>query len=277
MRCLGVLDRWVRAGGRVELWGTVEIDFVRRRAERAGVPIVEALNPDVSVLIVDVYDGIERAALGQTGAASVRVLVDDFGEDIPTGYSVVWNPNAYGRQSLYCGFDGYVLAGRRYVPVRDGLPTWVGGGEGAVSFGGTRIAKRLNILLEALPAACGVSTLQCVGTPLPPCCRPVPPDDIWNSLKRAAWLISAAGSTIWEAAVVGIPFVAVILDDNHEVAAQWVASSGAPVVDLRSIENPEKAISTLSAAVSQARPLPKLEPNAGAVVEELRALIGWGP
>ena len=41
MRCLGVLERWIKAGGRVELWGTIEIDFVRLRAERAGVPVVD--------------------------------------------------------------------------------------------------------------------------------------------------------------------------------------------------------------------------------------------
>jgi spore coat polysaccharide biosynthesis predicted glycosyltransferase SpsG len=277
MRCLGVLERWGQAGGRAELWGAVEIDFVRRRADNAGIPIVATPGDDVSVLVVDVYDAVEREELGRWSAAAIRVLVDDFGEDIPTGYSVVWNPNAYADASLYCGFVGHIFAGRKYVPVREGLPAWVGGGEGAVSFGGIRIEERLNTVLEALPAACGVSRLQCVGSPLPACCRPVPPDDIWRALKHAPWLISAAGSTTWEAAVVGIPFVAVIIADNHMVAARWIAGHGVPVVDLRLRESPEEAVSTLSLAVTRARPLPKLQPGGGAVVQELSSLIGWSP
>lgn len=277
MRCLGVLGRWVSVGGRAELWGAVEIDFVRRRAEGAGVAIVATPDADASVLIVDVYDPVERVALGQGSAAGALVLVDDFGGDIPPGYSAVWNPNAYAEPSLYKGFAGRVLAGREFVPVREGLPIWVGGGAGAVAFGGIRIPKRLANVVRALPAACGVSMLQCVGAPLPPCCRPVPPDDIWGALKHAPWLISAAGSTTWEAAVVGIPFVGVITADNHVVAAHWVASHGVPVVDLRRKEGLEDAASNLAAAVTRARPLPKLLPGARAVVREVSALIGWSP
>lgn len=277
MRCLGILERWVKAGGRVQLWGTIEIDFVRHRAERAGIPIVATPDADISILIVDVYDAEERVVLGRMRTVGARVLVDDLGEKIPAGYSAVWNPNAYAERSLYHGFDGYIFAGPEYVPVRERLPAWVGGGAGAVSFGGIRITERLGSVLEVLPAACGVSMLQCVGTPLPPCCRPVPPDDIWNSLKFAPWFIFAAGSTIWEAAVVGIPSVAVILEANHVLAAGWAASNGVPVVDLRVGESPEEHASTLSNAVTRARPLPELQPGAGVVVRELSALIGWSP
>lgn len=275
MRCLGVLERWIREGGRGELWGEVEIDFVRRRTVKAGVPIVTTQGADASVLLVDVYDAAERVALGAGNAAAVRVLVDDFGADIPAGYSGVWNPNAYAEPSLYSGFDGPVLAGREYVPVREGLPSWVGGGEGAVSFGGIRIEKRFMSVLQELPAACGVSMLQCVGGPLPPGCSPVPPNDIWGALKHAPWLISAAGSTTWEAAVVGIPFVGVIMVDNHVVAARWIESHGAPVVDLRPKQSRKEAVKNLAAAVDRARPLPKLEPGSAAVVRGLSALIEW--
>ncbi|SVD73476.1 uncharacterized protein METZ01_LOCUS426330, partial [marine metagenome] len=67
MRCLGVLKEWVKAGGRAELWGNVEIDFVRRRAQSMKVPIVATPGADVSLLLVDVYDDVERTALGQWG------------------------------------------------------------------------------------------------------------------------------------------------------------------------------------------------------------------
>jgi hypothetical protein len=277
MRCLGVLERWSGLGGRVELWGAVEIDFVRRRAARGGVPIVATPGADASVLIVDTYDAVERVDLGRGSTAGTRVLVDDFGENIPTGYSAVWNPNAYADPSLYGGFGGRAFVGRDFVPVREGLPTWVGGGEGAVSFGGVQVAKRLARLVRALPTACGVSKLQCVGAPLSPYCRPVPPDDIWGALKHAAWLISAAGSTTWEAAVVGIPFVGVITADNHVAAARWVASHGNPVVDLRQIGSIDGVAADLAAAVTRARPLPRLHPGAPAVVREVSALIGWSP
>lgn len=275
MRCLGVLERWIGVGGRAALWGDIEIDFVRRRAVRAGVPILTAPGNDAAALIVDVYDPAERVALGQERTAGARVLVDDFGEDIPPGYSAVWNPNAYADPSLYHGFAGRVLAGTEFVPVREGLPAWIGGGAGAVSFGAMRISDWLASVMGALPSACGAESLQCVGTPLPARCRPVPADDVWGALKHAPWLISAAGSTTWEAAVVGIPFVAVITADNHVVAARWVASHGVPVVDLRTERRPEDAAAALAVAVKQARRLPKLHPGARAVVREVESLIGW--
>lgn len=67
MRCLGVLQEWVKAGGQAELWGNIEIDFVRRRAENMKVPIVAMPGANVSLLLVDVYDDVERTALGQVG------------------------------------------------------------------------------------------------------------------------------------------------------------------------------------------------------------------
>lgn len=275
MRCLGVLERWIDSGGRAELWGTIEIGFVRRRAERVGVPIVAAPGNGAAVLLVDVYDPTERTTLGLERTVSVRVLVEDFREDIPPGYSAVWNPNAYAAASDYSDFAGRVLAGQEFVPVQEGLPAWVGGGAGAVSFGAMRLSDRLASVMGALPAACGVSSLQCVATSLPARCRPVPADDVWSTLKYAPWLISAVGSTTWEAAVVGIPFVGVIAADNHVVAARWVASHGVPVVDLRPEGSPEDAATALAVAVKQARPLPRLHPGARAVVREVRSLIGW--
>jgi hypothetical protein len=275
MRCLGLIERWIHQGGKAELWGAIKIDFVRHRSERSGARIVATPRGRCDVLLVDIYEPLERVALAGTQSAAVRVCVDDFGERVPIGYDTVWNPNAYADALLYRGFEGCVLAGQGYVPVREGLPTWVGGGDAAVSLGAARLPDHLSEVLELLPAACGVSSLQCVGDCVSSMYRSVPEDDIWSELRYAPWLICAGGSTTWEAAAVGVPLVGIITADNHEVVARWVAGTGVPVIDARIPRRPAEIATALAGAVSRARPLPALSPGAGAVVQQLRKLISW--
>jgi UDP-2,4-diacetamido-2,4,6-trideoxy-beta-L-altropyranose hydrolase len=272
MRCLSVAERWIEAGGRAVCWGDVELQFVRRRAESLGVPIVAHPGMPGSVLLVDVYGEDERRSLATSSAAARRVLVDDLGESVPRSYHAVWNPNAYGDANLYPGFSGEVIAGEDCVPIRCQLPRWIGDGPGAVSFGGGQIPTPLRSALSQFHSALGVNDGWGVGESLPPGWQRVNEDDSWSDLQHAAWLITAAGSTLWEAAAVGIPVVVVVFADNQALAGSWAAQHGAPVLDVRDCTDPAEIAADIATAVRGARPLPFLRSGAAAVARSLRQL-----
>jgi UDP-2,4-diacetamido-2,4,6-trideoxy-beta-L-altropyranose hydrolase len=272
MRCLNVAERWIEAGGRAECWGGVDLQFVRRRAESLGVPIVAHPSTSGSVLLVDVYGEDERRSLATSRAAGRRVLVDDLAESVPRSYDAVWNPNAYGDANLYSGFSGEVIAGEDCVPIRCHLPRWVGDGPGAVSFGAGQMPAALRSAVSQLHTAFGVDNGWGVGESLPPGWRRANEDDSWSDLHHAAWLITAAGSTLWEAAAVGIPVVVVVFADNQALAAEWAAQHGAPVLDLRDRTDAAKTAADIAAAVRRARPLPFLRSGAATVARCLLRL-----
>ena len=146
MRCATLSGTWQARGcGRAAIRGEVTLPFVQVRLEEVGVAMAADL-PDSGegVLVVDTYDIGERVACAAR-AAALRVLVDDLGEAVPSGYDAVWNPNAYGVAELYSSFDGPVLTGPEMVPIRGDLPRWQGTGEGRVGvlLGGGRTPEHV--------------------------------------------------------------------------------------------------------------------------------------
>ena len=273
MRCLSVGREWIAAGGRAELLGDIALPFVARRCASIGVPIVARSRDDSAVLLVDLYDEEKRALLGRDSGRATRIVVDDMGETIPPGYDAVWNPNPYGNDDLYSGFDGEIIAGEGYVPIRDGLPLWEGGRGGAISFGGGMITAGMRRLAEMIPLAIPAETLLWVGGSAPRQIRSVMATDIWREVSRAGWLITSAGSTLWEAAAVGIPVVVMIFSRNHELAALWAGSSGAPVLDMRDNISTDGLARSLATSVRSAAVLPHLQSGTRSVVDRILALI----
>jgi hypothetical protein len=272
MRCLGVAEQWVANGGKAEFWGRVSLPFVAQRAKNVGIPVVETPSSRGTVLLVDVYDDEERCRLSSSEIALRRVLVDDLFAPVPSAYHAVWNPNPYGDSDLYQGFDGAVIAGLDVVPVRKGLQPWLGDGLGAVSFGGGRLPDALRDAVTRLPGLLGLSTGLGVGEFLPPGWRTVSADNPWSDLRHASWLISAAGSTLWEAAVVGIPIMVVIYADNQELAGAWAARQGVPTMDVRGIDEGQTIAAQMAAGISRVRQLPPLRSGSESVARRLLAL-----
>jgi hypothetical protein len=273
MRCLTLAESWLELGGRARCWGNVDLGFVRRRAEALGVPIVEERPDDASLLLVDVYDEAERLSLADTGAGICPVLVDDLGGAVPTGYRAVWNPNAYGRADLYPSFAGEVIAGKDAVPIRRGLPPWLGNGPGAVSFGGSDLPPTLRGALSQLPVSLGMPQGWAVGSFAPPGWRRANEDDMWTDLHRAAWLITAAGATVWEAAAVGIPVVVVIFAENQALIGRWAREMGVPVIDVRDREDSSYIVAELMSQVPRARALPSVQSGADVVARRMLQLL----
>jgi hypothetical protein len=269
MRCLTLAESWLALGGRAECWGEVTLKFAERRAAALGVAIMDRPSDEGAVLLVDVYGQRERLSLAGWPGVARRVLVDDLGGAVPIGYDVVWNPNGYGDLQLYAQFSGEVIAGVDCVPIRRGLPQWVGGGGGAVSFGGGKLPFALRSALTLLPSTIAEPEGWSVGEYTPPGWRRAREDDTWTDLRHASWLIAAAGSTIWEAAAVGIPVVVVVIAENQSLIGKWTASHGAPVIDIRDRTDPADIAEALATHTEEARRLPRLQSGADAVARRL--------
>lgn len=273
MRCLTLAERWLELGGRAECWGNVDLRFAQRRADALGVPIVDKSPGKASVLLVDVYDEAARLSLAGAGAATQRVLVDDLGHYVPTGYDAVWNPNAYGHADLYRAFGGEIIAGADCVPIRRGLPRWLGNGAGAVSFGGGELPAPLRAAISQLPAVLEMPHGWGVGESAPPGWSRANEDDTWSDLHHAAWVITAAGSTLWEAAAVGIPVVVVVFADNQALVGTWAIAKGVPVIDVRDRADSSRIAADMARKVSEAQALPRLESGADVVARRLWQLL----
>jgi hypothetical protein len=271
MRCATLIDDWTSAPfGRAFVVGTIDVPFVRRRLQATGAALESTLPQSTGfVLVVDSYDpAVREQSLVRSGAA-LTVLVDDLG-GVVDEYDVVWNPNAYPADDMYPGFKGRIISQR--VPIRSGLPAWRGGSNRiGVSLGGGDPAPWL---VDAL-------TRWAKSLPRPPIapsakCNPegreqASQDETWQTFAECDALVSAAGSTIWEAAHVGIPVCDLHTVPNQALIAQWVRNHDAPVFDIVSPADPEATSRSLATNAKRASQLPTVTNGAPEAAATLRA------
>lgn len=273
MRLASLGEAWTGGGGRAVLWGRVELPFVAERLAGAGVQVADAPPADGGcVLVVDSYDEAVRAGCAAC-PARLRVLVDDLGCPVPAGYGVVWNPNAYGCPALYPGFAGEVLGGPEAVPVRTGLPAWSGAGSPAVGamLGGGDPGPVLREAMRIVAEALGPKGLIGVGAWVRPPAARSDASRPWTSLSRCGALVTAAGSSVWEAAAVGIPAVVVRTAANQDRIVRWARDAGVPAVDALNADDARALAAEIMDALGRAAPLPRIEPGAGRVAQRLHA------
>jgi spore coat polysaccharide biosynthesis predicted glycosyltransferase SpsG len=276
MRTLVLAEAWAATGaGQVGLVGAVELEFVRRRMADLGVLAWERLpeHGPPAVLVVDTYDQAVRLEGAAWRPGSLRVLVDDAGDKVPYGYDVVWNPGPQGAELAYPGFPGTVLSGAAFTPVRSGLPRWHGGEARmvAVLLGGGQVAPALTEVMTWLAQHAPDISFSGVGTWVPPSWERLDAARPWPDVVRASALITAAGTSLLEAANVGIPVVVMCTADNQAPGADWARRGAVPVVDAR-YAGPAAIAVALVSALPLARPLPPLRNGAPAVARRLLEL-----
>lgn len=275
IRCATLIEAWRAAGGgEATLAGHVDLPFVTallsrlRIAERSSVD-----DASHAVLLVDTYDPVERTALARVPAL-YRVLVDDVGGAVPVGYDAVWHPHPCDGRHLYPGFAGVVISGVDAVPIRAGLPSWRAERHEqaiAVTLGGGALPADLVDVLRAVAAARSGVPFVAVGEWVPATWTRIDAGELWDRASRSACLITAAGTTVWEAAAVGIPVVVLQIADNQARVAAWAEESGAPVVRLTAAR-PVDPVQKVMAALRCARPLPHLADGAPHVASTLARL-----
>ena len=85
-------------------------------------------------------------------------------------------------------------------------------------------------------------------------------------------IISSAGSTVWEAANVGIPACVLITAPNQALVGNWVAEHGGSVIDTIRSSDIKALSAELERFTAAAAPLPRVEPGAATVARMLREL-----
>ncbi len=273
MRCATLAEAWLDEGlGAVTFAGRLELGFAQARA-RGLEAWREASRVDPEVLVVDSYDPVRRQRALRHPSAVLRVLVDDASGPVADGYDAVWNPNAYASIGRYHAFGGLALAGPSALPIRLDLPVWEAPGHGtAVTLGGGAPPPSLREAVALLAATGSASDWSGLGDWLPESCVRLEPRRPWHGLVQASRLLTAAGSTVWEAAAVGVPVAVVLLADNQREVFQWVRSQGVPAVNPEEHATPASLAAALAAALTLARPLPPLRSGADHVARCLAAL-----
>lgn len=275
MRSAALAEAWLEARlGDVIFWGEISLEYVIARLQRIGSRVVETRPAESldAVVICDHYDADVRAGIaGQTGSG-IRVLVDDLGGVIPSGFDIVWNPNAYATAALYPKFGGKVLSGPKYIPLRSDIPRWkrAGARGTAVMLGGSgAIPAALRAALADLAGETSLKPVAGVGSWLPSGWAELSTDSPWSDIVGHQRLVTAAGTTTWEAAKAGIPVVALLLADNQSKIFEWAVGRGAPGIDVRRAAKGTLGPQLVEAARG-ARKLPTIENGARRVRDYLR-------
>ena len=278
MRCAALAEAWIGLEvGAAVFWGEASLSFARRRIEALGARLVDRYAPatHAAVLVCDHYEPAVRGAASAARDFGLRVIVDDLGTVVEPGFDVVRNPNAYASPRLYRGFTGAVLAGADVIAVRADLPTWCPAGASgtAVMLGGSRLHESLVEGLALLAERAGADRFAGSGSWVPSGWATIDPENPWEQIARADRLIISSGTTVWEAASVGIPVVLVQIASNQDLIFKWARDHGVPGVDARPFTGqPDTLSRALEHALSQPRRLPHVENGAANVSRLLREL-----
>jgi hypothetical protein len=271
MRCATLIDDWISAPfGGATVVGRIDVPFARRRLAATGAALEQNLPRSTGfVLLVDSYDPSVREQSLKASGAAITVLVDDLGESVD-GYDVIWNPNAYPARDMYPGFEGRIISER--VPIRSGLPPWRGGSNRiGVSLGGGEPAPWLVEALKRWAKSLPKPPVAPSAKWIPEGWEQASPDETWQAFADCDALVTAAGSTVWEAAHVGIPVCALQTVSNQALIARWVRSHDAPVIDVVAPADPEAVSSSLANSVKSASQLPSVKNGAAEAAATLHA------
>lgn len=272
MRLATLAEAWMARGGRVETVGNLGLDFVARRYREIGIGDAESAASGADVLVVDSYDPGIRFQAAQEAEPALRVLVDDVGCQVPNGFDVVWNPNPYGSAAFYPGFVGRVLSGSDWVPIREGLPPWRQvRDEVVVALGGGLAARQVLLALAQLAELMPEQAFAIPGPAPSARWRAVAPEAFWRETAGAKALVVAAGATVWEASLVGIPVITLQTADNQRLVYRWTRDAGVPGLNAMMVDADFLA-HQLRALLPAARPVPVVPNGARRVAAELAAL-----
>jgi hypothetical protein len=276
MRCLNLVEPESENVREVVMIGEVAIPFAAKRLRRLGVTVCslpEKVESDV--LVVDTYDPNARRMWSSAGDFRLRVLVDDLGGRVPTGFDVVWNPNAYGHRGLYPDFTGVLLTGADSIAIRSDLTRWTGGVAGRVGVapGGGKILPVLAESFRRVAAFFADHEFAASGDWVPAGWRVIDSQRPWTELTRCERIIVTGGIMTWEAAVVGIPVVVLKTANNQHLVIRWAADHGIPTIDASSTQSPKKLALAVATALPLARPLPGLASGSASVVRRLCSML----
>ncbi len=278
MRCAGLAEAWISGRcGPVRFAGDVNLPVAVLYVSRLGATInksVEAVPPE-AVVVVDHYSDAVRAEMSAVNCA-LHVLVDDLGGNIGSEFDVIWRPAASPETNLYPVFEGAVLTGVEFLSIRSGLPIWSASPTSGTAFllGAGRPPQWLNAALSKLPADFDGQRFGGVAGLLPDDWELIDGNDPWPAIARYRRLVTASGSTLWEAARVGIPVVVLMIAENQRLNFEWAREQGVPCLDATAYIGQSSLLAQrLMELLPNARRLPAVENGSGRVRDAILDLL----
>ena len=275
MRCAALAEAWLDLGlGAVRFTGALDLPFAASRAH-----LLVARAPDragsCTVLVSDSYDRLRRERAALRDDVRARVLVDDLCGPVPDGFDAVWNPSPRASLADYPLFRGAVLAGPDVLPIRNGLPRWCrSSGPTAVLLGGGRPLPHVAAALELIATRWPAADFARLGDWMPAAWAPLNPHQPWDGIAQCGRLLTGAGATLWEAAMVRVPVVVMLLAENQRRGFEWALKAGVAGVDALAERSPEALADQLTAALASAAPLPPMRAGTERVARWIGALAG---
>ena len=259
MRTLTLAAAAVERGHTVELHAKTLPPVLVERSHRLGVRIVEVtadgwseealavLGAGADVICLDGYDYARELVDALSATPGLLMAIDDNREMPLDGVDVILNQNPHASPDMYRELrPRQLLLGPRFALVRDevtGLrarrgvpssPTRI-----VVSMGGTDPAEltlpSLQTLIDETDLEIDV-TLGLDNANADSCrafvaehghrINEVEPEDLPTALAGGDLALLAAGGTLWEAAALGVPTVALVVADNQFASASAAADQG---------------------------------------------------
>ena len=244
MRCLALAQAWRARGGEALFVGNHD-DALRGALAASGFPALPVPRPhpdpaDVALTATLLEDGDFAAAVldgyrldggyqHRLRASGRRLLViDDIAHLERYDADVLLNQNLGSDELAYCtAGEPEWLLGARYALLREEFAGWQGPERSfpahaerlLVTVGGSAQDERLAKILRAV-APLGLDVRVAAGAS---------PAEMPELMAWADIALSAAGSTCWELAFMGVPLAAIVLAANQGRNASGLAARGAAV------------------------------------------------
>lgn len=236
MRCLALAQGWIDAGGTVRLISKAPPKTITDRWHAEGVEVVEPndirLSPPTQAdwLVCDgpgINIGEARASLG-----GKFLIIDDDGGQARYPCDLLLNQNPCAEPALYAGkSDARLLLGPDHALIRRDIRTWRNWSRPIpptarsllITFGGSDPGHHTERALEALSflppeVSLNIRVLVGGGNPRAPALAEhssrrsgieliFDTKDMGELIRKSDIVLSAAGSTLWELAVLATPMV----------------------------------------------------------------------
>lgn len=257
MRCLALAQAWRARGGAAQLVSADLPERLAARAAAAGVDVLavpgerasladaaalRAIAAGADGLVVDGYT-FSSAYLAACAGAAPLLVVDDVAALERYDADIILNQNAHARPALYAGRSGSarLLLGGAYALLRPEFRDLDRNGARVgvlATFGGVDPYGVSELFLDACAMAPCDATLIVgpanersseiarragdVGVAIA-----TDVADMAQRLARAALVVTAGGSTLWEGCAAGAPMLVTAVVPEEEVSAADLAAAGA--------------------------------------------------
>lgn len=217
-RCLALAQAWIADGGAAVLASNEIPDVWVQRYEAESVDVVHPGRAQADLWVIDGYDLDAAVARGRR-----HVRIDDHHQTNDPDAWLVVDQNLGAEARDYPQPPGRLLLGLRHALIRRELVAAVGAPSSnraphvLVARGGTPSAAVV-ALTDEVVGALGAAEIECTvwtGS-----------DDPIPGLQTATVALAAAGSTLWELALFGIPAVVLAVAPNQVPLASAVVDQG---------------------------------------------------